>query len=153
MVFFSQTENAKGLLVILSNLMRSTRNDTTAISPGIDQKAILFLHESSICSSASFKTTASSLCWLATAPAYLGTTHPGKEKNHQTSGGFLSELSPALSPCQLPAFFFQRSLCNRFDDYSSCISSLGFQLDVTYKPELLFCSTILLSATHSFSCP
>lgn len=75
------------------------------------------------------------------------------KKNHQTSGGFLSELSPALSPCQLPAFFFQLSLCNRFDDYPSCISSPEFQLDVTYKPELLFCSTVLLSATHSFSCP
>lgn len=64
----------------------------------------------------------------------------------------MSELSPALSPCQLPAFFFQLSLCSRFDDCSSCISSLEFQLDVTYKPELLFCSTVLFSATtHSLA--
>lgn len=93
--------------MIPCNLTRCTQNDKTAISPGIDQKNILFffLHESSICSNASFKTTVSSLCWLATAPAYLWTTYPGKKTKPKTWGVFLSELTLALSPCQLPAFF------------------------------------------------
>lgn len=92
--FFSQTvRNAKILLVIPCNLMRCSQNDKTAISPGIDQKNILFLHESSICSNASFKTTVSSLCWLATAPAYLWTTYPGKKTKPKTWGVFcLSSL-------------------------------------------------------------
>lgn len=95
--------------MIPSNLTRCTQNDTTAISPGIDQKNILFLHESSICLSASFKTTVSSLCWLATAPAYLWTTHPGGEKkNHQTWGVFLvwTHSSLVLLPAPCILFFY-----------------------------------------------
>lgn len=54
----------------------------------------------------------------------------------------MSELTLALSPCQLPTFFFLPSLPELFDELSSCISPLEVQQDVTHKPELLLCSLL-----------
>lgn len=54
----------------------------------------------------------------------------------------MSELTLALSPCQLPTFFFLPSLPELFDELSSCISPLEVQQDVPHKPELLLCSLL-----------
>lgn len=107
-------ENAKSPVVIPCNLTRCTQNDTTAISPGIDQKNILFLHESSICSSASFKTTVSSLCWLATAPAYPWTTYPGKKKTNPKLQEFFCLSSLSHCPLASSPHSFSYRVCLSF---------------------------------------
>lgn len=64
----------------------------------------------------------------------------------------MSELTLALSSCQLPAFLFLLSLSALSDEYSSCIPSLCARLDVTYRRSAPVCCSLPLPVRWSLPC-